>query len=302
MLFEHWQKKTIGCSISGIAIFMSSVHFSWISAIVLASLFPADWVWSGSASLQPGPSPVLVWISPGSFFMGSLPGEKDRLRQEGPRLRVTFSQGFWMGKFEVTQAEYQAVMGRNPSRFPGDLRRPVEQVSCPEAIRFCARLTERERQAGRLPPGHVFRLPTEAEWEYAARAGTDARFSFGDDLAYATLGRHAWFNQNSGGGTHPVGSLCPNPWGLCDMYGNVEEWCGDGWRASLAGMAATDPKTPPTGKFRVIRGGSWRAPASQCRSASRDYAWPDYHEKGTTGFRVVLAREPFCEQPSHPKP
>ncbi len=271
---------------------MNSLLMPGSAALILAVLLQVDRSSPQSDHWEPGPlAPAMVWIPAGSFQMGSLPGERHRLRREGPRKQVTFSQGFWIGKFEVTQEEYLEVMGYNPSRFHGGHRLPVEQVSWFEAKRFCDRLTTRERQAGRLAAGYVFRLPTEAEWEYAARAGSETRFSFGDDPAYATLGQYAWFKQNSGGTTHPAGSKCPNPWGLYDMLGNVEEWCADGWRDALTGLSSTNPQVPATGKYRVIRGGSWRETAQKCRWASREYGWPEYHENGVTGFRLVLARE-----------
>src|ERR1035441_8684877 len=119
-----------------------------------------------------------------------------------------------MGKYEVTQGQYEAVMGSNRSYFKGNTKLPVEEVSWEDATNFCTKLTEQERQAGRLPAGQVYRLPTEAEWEYACRAGTTNRFSFGDDLQLGELGKYAWYNENSGSRTHAIGEEAPNPWGL----------------------------------------------------------------------------------------
>jgi formylglycine-generating enzyme required for sulfatase activity len=193
-----------------------------------------------------------------------------------------------MGKYEVTQGEYVAMMGSNPSSFTGNLNRPVEQVTWYEATNYCARLTAQERTTGRLPAGWVYRLPTEAEWEYAARAGTTTRFSYGDDPGYAQLGNFAWYSSNSGNTTHPVGQKQTNPWGLNDMYGNVWEWCLDRRADSLPGGSVTDPMGPASGSARVLRGDSWGNVGRFCRSAYRGYSAPDFRY-GDIGFRAVLA-------------
>ena len=192
-----------------------------------------------------------------------------------------------MGKHEVTQGEYLDVMGSNPSYFKGDTNRPVEQVSWVDATNFCARLTARERAAGRLGASDVYRLPTEAEWEYGARAGSTTRFSYGDDPGYVKLGDYAWFSGNSGSTTHPVGLKLPNAWGLHDMSGNVWEWCLD-WYGSYPGGSLTDPRGPDTGSNRVDRGGGWGGGGRGCRSAYRNGDTPD-SRNGDLGFRVVLA-------------
>jgi formylglycine-generating enzyme required for sulfatase activity len=166
----------------------------------------------------------------------------------------------------------------------------VEQVSWNDATAYCAALTQRERVAGRIGTNVVYRLPTEAEWEYACRGWTSTRFSYGDDPGYTNLTNYAWYGGNSGGTTHPVGQKLPNPWGLYDMHGNVWEWCQD-WYGEYAGGIAVDPRGLDSGSFRVIRGGSWASRdviAWNCRSAIRDLSSPDiwdYH----FGFRVVLA-------------
>jgi formylglycine-generating enzyme required for sulfatase activity len=181
-------------------------------------------------------------------------------------------------------------MGTNPSlfsMFKGSTNLPVEGVSWGDATNFCSRLTGRERQAGRLPTGYVYRLPTEAEWEYACRAGTTTRFSFGDDPQLAELGKYAWFDGNSANQTHPVGGKAPNPWGLYDMHGNVWEWCLD-WKAVYSGGSVTDPKGSISGSAHVLRGGSWFNLAWNCRSANRDFNFPDLLI-GNRGFRLVLA-------------
>jgi formylglycine-generating enzyme required for sulfatase activity len=231
----------------------------------------------------------VVWIAPGTFVMGSPEDEVDRwLDWEGPQTAVTISRGFWMGKYEITQGEYLAVMGRNPSAFPGDLKRPVETVYWDDATNYCGRLTQRERKAGRIPSDYAYRLPTEAEWEYACRAGMTTRFSYGDDSGYMELANYAWYEANSEGTTHPVGQKLPNPWGLYDMHGNVFEWCQDWWADSLPGGSVIDPQGPASGSPRLVRGGSWHCGARQCRSADRttgcSFSWYD-----GIGFRVVLA-------------
>lgn len=235
--------------------------------------------------------PELVWINPGSFVMGSPITEDDRVLDEGPLSAVTISKGFWMGKYEVTQAEYLATMGVNPSAFAGDLKRPVENVTWNDATTYCAKLTEQEKKAGRLLAGHAYRLPTEAEWEYAARAGTKTRLSYGDDPGYASLDGYAWFGSNSSGTTHPVGTKSPNPWGLYDMHGNVWEWCSDWYSSSYSGgglLSLVDPLGIFSGTDRVIRGGSWKGLNRFCRSASRSSSLPQI-PGSNVGFRVVLA-------------
>jgi formylglycine-generating enzyme required for sulfatase activity len=246
----------------------------------------------------------MVFIPPGTFRMGSPTNEVDRLNTDGPQTEVTISRGFWMGKYEVTQGEYQVVMGSNPSWFNEDrsefgppwgnygtdLTRPVEQVNWYEATDYCERLTQQERGAGRIQPGAAYRLPTEAEWEYACRGSTSTRFSYGDDPEYTNLTNYAWYFQNihTPEGTNPVGQKLPNPWGLYDMHGNVFEWCQNRDSAYLPGGIALDPQGPTTGLFRGIRGGGWGYPASRCRSAYRSRFYPDFREH-FLGFRAVLA-------------
>src|SRR5262249_41990348 len=177
---------------------------------------------------------------------------------EGPQTGVTVTKGFWIGKYEVTQAEYLALIGADPSSFLGQLTSPIDTVSWSEARNYCATLTVQERQAGRLPTGYAFRLRTEAEWEFAARGGTTTRFSYGDDPGYVSLDGYAWFGSNSGAATHQVGTKSLNPSGLGDMHGNVWEWCLDWYANSYSGGNVTDPKGPAAGSARVIRGGSWK--------------------------------------------
>jgi len=229
----------------------------------------------------------MVFIPPGTCRMGSPTNEVDRLDEEGPQTAVTISRGFWMGKYEVTQGEYRAVIGSNPSQFTGDPNRPAEKVSWEDATSYCAKLTAQERAAGRIAPNAAYRLPTEAEWQYGCRAWTSTRFSYGDDPGYTNLTKHAWYLDNSGGATHPVGEKLPNPWGLYDMHGNVLEWCQD-WSGRYAGGTAIDPQGPPTGTYRVLSHGSWNHEDWDCRSASRGSDVPD-DRRSIIGFRVVLA-------------
>jgi formylglycine-generating enzyme required for sulfatase activity len=212
-----------------------------------------------------------VLIPAGTFMMGSEKGEAD----ERPVHRVTISQPFYLGKYEVTQAQWQAVMGRNPSLFQGDATLPVEQVWWDEVQEFLRKLNAMEG-------GNKYRLPTEAEWEYAARAGSSTEYSFGD--ATSQLGDYAWYRANSGGKTHPVGQLKPNAWGLYDIHGNVMEWVQD-WYGRYPAEPVTDPQGPPSGTHRMRRGGAWNSVAAVCRSANR-YSVPGFRDD-FLGVRVL---------------
>ena len=234
------------------------------------------------------PLPDMVRIPPGTFLMGSPVTEKDRDLDEDPLTNVTLNYGFWIGKYEVTQKEYEAVTGTNPSWFKGDPTRPVEQVTWKDATAYCARLTEAEQAAGRLPAGYAYRLPTEAEFEYACRAGTATRFSFGDDPDYSQLGQFAWYGDNSANATHPVGQKKPNPFGLHDMHGNVWEWCLDWYQDPYPGGSVTNPSGPSLAVSRVFRGGGWDYIAASCRSAFRNNVSPT-RRTNYVGFRVVLS-------------
>jgi formylglycine-generating enzyme required for sulfatase activity len=164
----------------------------------------------------------------------------------------------------------------------------VETVNWHDATNYCGAFTQREREAGRIATNSVYRLPTEAEWEYACRGWTSTRFSHGDDPGYTNLTHYAWYDEKNGGMTHPVGQKLPNPWGLHDMHGNVWEWCQDWWSDSLPGGIAVDPQGPGTGSLRLIRGGNWIDYARNCRSAFRDNFDPDFRGN-FIGFRVLLA-------------
>ena len=183
--------------------------------------------------LGPGPRPTpglrFVWLPAGQFVMGSPMNEVDRQGNEGPQTRVTLTRGLFLGRYEVTQGEYLSVIGSNPSSLTGDTNRPVEMVSWNDATNYCAKLTARERLAGRLPAGWAYRLPTEAEWEYASRAGSTNRFSYGEDPGYTQLANYAWYDANSGGTTHAVGGKLPNRWDLYDMSGSVGVVCRLVW-------------------------------------------------------------------------
>ena len=239
------------------------------------------------ANPDPG---LLVWIPPGTFLMGSPDTEQDRQATEGPVTQVRLVSGFFMRKFEVTQGEYVPLMAGNPSYYSGDTNLPVDQVNWYEATNFCGRLTAREQAAGRVPAGWAYRLPTEAEWEYACRAGTTNRFSFGDDPAYSQFGLYGWYNANSGHTHHPVGSKLPNPWGLYDMHGNVWEWCLD-WLGTYPGGTMTDTQGPVPGTVHGFRGGSWENGPPEARSAYRCVVGPDFIY-WNLGFRPVLAPAP----------
>jgi formylglycine-generating enzyme required for sulfatase activity len=196
----------------------------------------------------------LVLIPAGEFLMGSPDSDKDAQADEKPQHRVRITRPFYLGAYEVTQGQFQAVTGMNPSRFKGSDDLPMECVSWEDAMAFCSRLNELEK--GQLQ-GEIYRLPTEAEWEYACRAGTSTRFGFGDDEG--ALGEYAWFAGNRDGKQHhPVGQKRPNAWGLYDMHGNVLEWCWDWYEWKYyVNLPGTDPSGASGSWGRVCRGGSW---------------------------------------------
>ena len=225
----------------------------------------------------------LVAIQGGTFWMGSPEGVGEK--NEHPRHQVTLAP-FLMGKYPVTQAQWQAVMGNNPSKFKG-ADRPVEQVSWNDCQEFVKTLNANPSYSPLNQGGQrgVFRLPTEAEWEYACRAGSETIYAFGDDPAQ--LGTYAWFSENSGSETHPVGQKSPNAWGLCDMHGNVLEWCQD-WFAETyyANSPQENPQGPSSGQYRLLRGGSWCYNTTCCRSASR-HNYNRVYRHNTIGVRVL---------------
>ncbi|HUY34879.1 MAG TPA: bifunctional serine/threonine-protein kinase/formylglycine-generating enzyme family protein [Pirellulales bacterium] len=259
-------------------------------------------------------------IPPGEFTMGSPQAEIDalvetttdqnwqvRFRSEGPRHPVKLTQAFYLCSCEVTQRQYQELMGVNPSYFSSggagkdavkdlDTREyPVETVSWFDAIDFCNKLSEKEQrkpyyvrdgEVVKVLGGTGYRLPTEAEWEYACRAGTTTRWSFGDNET--NFAQHAWFNSNSSGRTHQVEGLPSNPFGLYDLYGNAWEWCWD-WHGEYAAGAVSDPTGPAAGSARVVRGGAFYSSASYCRCAAR-FAAPPMDRDLNLGFRVLCGR------------
>ncbi len=210
--------------------------------------------------------------------MGSPLEEAGHVANEGPQTKVTLTRDFFLGATVVTQAQWTALMGVNPSVFKGD-DRPVERVSWNDAIDFCGKLTERERAAGRLPAGFIYTLPTEAQWEYACRAGTTGPRA-GD------LDAMVWYTRNSGNTTHPVATKQPNAWGLYDMNGNVMQWCLDK-TGPYPGGAVVDPVGSAFGTSHILRGGSWNGDPALCRSASRVSNAPAVRYN-RVGFRVAL--------------
>jgi formylglycine-generating enzyme required for sulfatase activity len=233
----------------------------------------------------------LVWCPPGKFAMGS-PEEEKHPRDE-TQVRVTLTKGFWLGQHEVTQWEWRRVMQTAPWSGEDYVKAgdnyPATYVSWADAIEFCEKLSEQEHNAGRLPGAWHYTLPTEAQWEYACRAGTTTRYSFGD--AESDLPEYAWFEKNARAAgenyAHQVGQKKANGFGLHDMHGNAWEWCHDGYQPQLRG--GMDPQTPSSG-VHVCRGGSWCTPATGCRSAMRSTFAPDYRSY-RLGFRVALDKK-----------
>ncbi|NCS24498.1 MAG: SUMF1/EgtB/PvdO family nonheme iron enzyme [Microcystis aeruginosa BS13-02] len=235
---------------------------------------------SFTEKLPNGVTLEMVSLSAGQFLMGSPDSDPDAQSSEQPQHQVQVNS-FAIGKYPVTQAQYQALMGTNPSRFKNNLQNPVEMVSWRDAQVFCQKLSQ--------ITGKIYRLPTEAEWEYACRAGTTTRFYFGDDANQ--LGDYAWYSGNSQGKTHPVGQKKPNAWGLYDMSGNVWEWCEDDWHSSYTGVPEDGSAWILKNNNRCqspkcLRGGSWFFYPNYCRSANRLRNIPGY-DNLNGGFRVA---------------
>ena len=235
-------------------------------------------------------------IQAGTFLMGRISSENAHDHDEDPQHSVTLTRSFYIGKYEITQAQWEAVMGNQPSRFIGR-NRPVERVSWYDAARFCNALSEtigwepvisETNWKINIELGGI-RLPTEAEWEYICRAGGETIYSWGNDAASAVIDQHAWYWENSGAVTHDVGAKLPNAWGLHDLSGNVWEWCCD--RTDSFGRypeSAIDPLNQSTAlPYRVGRGGSWFNGAEECRSSNRDRGDPDSFNS-FTGFRICF--------------
>ncbi len=233
---------------------------------------------------------TFCWIPPGSFLMGRYPGEQDSYSSEDPQHEVTFAQGFWMSKYEITQGQWQTIMGSNPALGYGvGDNYPVYNVSWND-IRGTNGFLDKLNAAH---PGHGFRLPSEAEWEYACRAGTTTRFYWGDDPGYTVINDYAWsYYNNTHYGTKEVGLKLPNAWGLHDMSGNVWEWCEDDWHDTYTGAPVNGSAwvASPRSTYRVLRGGSWNGVSyyGNLRSAYRDGYNPVSWYVNLHGFRVVL--------------
>ena len=240
---------------------------------------------------------AFVLVPAGAFEMGSPADEPGHRSNEGPRHEVVIGRAFHLRAHPVTQREYQRVTGWNPAKATtgngGGPDHPVEMVTWDDAVAFCRRLSELPEE---LAAGHTYRLPTEAEWEYACRAGkADAPFGHGATFSGELGNFDAAFPSGDATPGTPVGRTTPvdrypaNAWGLHDTHGNVWEWCGDWYaEAYYARSPARDPAGPPDGRFRVLRGGSWKNQATACRAAYRNALAPHARDSAT-GFRVVLA-------------
>lgn len=223
--------------------------------------------------VAPGVKMAFVWVAPGSFRMGSDDSDADSAdSDEKPVHEVRLTKGYWIGKYEVTQKEWQAVMGNNPSYFRGD-RLPVEQISWNDCQEYVKKVNAYLAQRGEELR---VRLPTEAEWEFAARGGTESRgfkYSGSDEIKDV-----AWYGEDwNKGSTHPVGTKSANELGIHDMSGNVWEWCAD-WYGNYSSGSVTDPRAPGSGDGRVLRGGCWNDTAVGCRSANRLGGMPGYRD------------------------
>ncbi|MCA9122908.1 MAG: SUMF1/EgtB/PvdO family nonheme iron enzyme [Planctomycetaceae bacterium] len=233
----------------------------------------------------------LKLIQAGEFMMGSPAWESGACDEEKPQHLVRITRPYYLGIHTVTQSEYEQVIGRNPSQITGDHQQPVECVSWYDAVSFCNRLSDKEGlqlyykidgKAVSINGGSGYRLPTEAEWEYACRAGTTTKWSCGD--SERSLEEFAWFSKNSGGQMHVVGTLRPNEFGIYDMHSNVWEWCWD-WFQGYKADELTDPSGPVSGETRVMRGGSFGSSAFVCRAAYRLWNGPG-HCSNVLGFRI----------------
>ena len=287
-----------------------------------AEVFGEDDCGLFSECLVKGVRFVWRWIPPGRFLMGSPKDEPGRYDDEGPQHTVILTRGYWLGEAPVTQGQWQAVMGKNPSHFQGPAELPVESVTWPECVEFAGRLND-------LVPGLGAALPTEAQWEHACRAGsqtplyktrrTTGEITIRGERNAPELDAIAWYGGNSGNelevtngehstgwsekqyphtkaGTHRVKGKEPNAWGLYDMLGNVWEWCADEWSGYPA-EPQRDPYVSGTAEAgRVVRGGSWVNDARSCRSACRDWGGPDDRWLNL-GLRLAAGQEPRAAEP-----
>jgi len=228
-----------------------------------------------------------VWIPPGNFLMGS--PKEERLRSDNEtQHKVTLTKGFYMGVYTVTQEQWQAVMGKNPSFFKGEKNLPVDSVSWDDCQEFIKKLREKDKDK------KAYRLPTEAEWEYACRAGTTTPFHFGETISTDQAncnGENPYGNGKKGvyrKKTTPVGSFPANAWGLHDMHGNLWQWCQDWYAAEYPKNDVTDPQGPENGELRVLRGGSWYLHPESCRSARRVRSEPGGFRYDVYGCRLCF--------------
>ena len=245
-----------------------------------------------TADLNASVAMEMIWVHPGSFTMG-----QSDISNASPEHNVTLTKGFYLGKYEVTQAQYEAVMTGNsdglsatPSNWPNNADRPVEQVSWDDIQKFLTRLNAQE--AGNIPAGWAYVLPTEAQWEYACRAGTTTAYSWGDAITSDDANYNWDGDWNTGSDfkeTRDVGQYSANSWGFFDMHGNVWEWTAD-WYAAYSSEAQTDPEGPATGSSRVLRGGSWSLTGSGLRSADRHLNYPSFRASNI-GFRVGFQQQ-----------
>ena len=272
----------------------------WMALFIVSLPCAAQILVQVPLDLPDGATPLtLVYVPPGSFIQGSPPEERGRSSDEHPLHPVVLTRGFYLGRFEITQAQWEAVMHSRPAFYMDRPNHPVENVSWNDTQAFMAALNARGRGS--------FRLPTEAEWEYACRAGTTSRFSFGDALECfgsrpdqtepycEIMDRYMWWLGNNAVlgyefGAKQVGLKQPNGWGLYDMHGNVWEWCED-WFAPYPDAMQIDPHGPATGVNKVFRGGSFFFYSETCRSAYRNYRVPG-HVGSNIGFRLLLEAEP----------
>ncbi len=249
--------------------------------------FPNSSILEGRGFRGVGNKFLFRWINPGTFLMGSTLGTDPDRNEDEVQHEVRLTRGFWILDHELTQREFKIVMGSNPSYHLGGWQ-PVERVSWDEAVEFCKKLTEMDRAKGLISAKEEYRLPTEAEWEYAARAGTTgARYTVDGKNVAESLDLIAWWVGNSGGHPHEVMMKRPNAWLLWDMLGNVSEWCSD-WYGEYPTGNVTDPTGRGSGSIRVSRGGSWYHVARYVRSADRRGSVPG-GRSDVLGFRPALS-------------
>ncbi len=219
----------------------------------------------------------LLHVQDGSFQMGSL--DKKASKAEQPLTTVHLSK-FYLGATEVTRIQYNKIMGLQPPS-PQNGQLPIVDITWDEAVQFCQRLTKRARDSGQILANQHYTLPTEAQWEYACRAGSTGNYA-------GALGELGWYGRNSGGILHPVATKKPNNWGFYDMHGNAWEWCLDGMSSYPGGMV-DNPQGPSQGEYHVTRGGGWDAESLHCRASARNFNW-HYSKFRSLGFRVALVQ------------